>query len=340
MSKKARQFIKELNAAINADKMKGNLMTLTDEGSKVLSGLSSGSVELNSALSGTPHVGYARGRIVEIYGPEQSGKTTLVLHAIAEAQALGWPATFIDAEHALDPKYAERIGVDLEALAFNQPNCGEEALDMVEAVIRKGCPLVVVDSVAALTPRAEIDGEMGSAQMGNHARLMSQAMRKLTALVKKSDAILIFINQIRMKIGVIFGNPETTTGGKALKFYASYRLEVRAPRGGAKTEKSLLSDTVSETGIVTKIKVVKNKLFPPFKRAEIPVRYGVGIDKNLDLLEYLSRRGKFVIPKGAKSKTKKLKFKGKYISKNMLLKVMYEDPEVYAEVLKSYVNIG
>lgn len=336
---KARQFIKELNAAINADKAKGDLMTLKDEGKKVLSGLSSGSVELNTALSGTPHIGYARGRIVEIYGPEQSGKTTLALHAIAEAQVLGWPAVFIDAEHALDPKYAEKIGVDLAALGFNQPYCGEEALDLIEAVIRRGCPLVVVDSVAALTPRAEIEGAMGSAQMGNHARLMSQAMRKLVALVKKSEAILIFINQLRMKIGVVFGNPETTTGGKALKFYSSYRLEVRAPRDGAKTEKSLLSKS-TETGTVTKVKVVKNKLFPPFRRAKIPIRYGIGIDKNLDLLEYLAGRGKFVIPKGAKQETKKLKFRGKYISKNMLLKAMYSDPGIYAEVFKNYVDIG
>jgi len=333
MSNKASNFLKEVNAALKAEK-KGQLMTLKSSGeNRILSGLSSGSITLNNELSGNPSIGYARGRIVEIYGPAQAGKTTLVLHALAEANALGWPTVFIDAEHALDPDYAEKIGVNLNTMGFYQPECGEDALDIVETVIKKGCPLVAVDSVAALTPRAELDGEMGASHMGLHARLMSQAMRKLTGLVARSDAILIFINQIRMKIGVMFGNPETTTGGNALKFYSSYRLEVRSPRGGAKTEKNLTSDTV-ETGIMSNVKIVKNKVYPPFRRASIPIRYGVGIDKPADLAGYLEKTGKFIIPRGAKSKTPKIKIHSKYLSKNMLIKAMYDDPKLYTEVLK------
>lgn len=333
----ARDFIKELNLKIKAEK-KGSLMLLNSAETKITEGLSSGSLNLNMALSGNPSVGYARGRIVEIYGLEQSGKTTLVLHAIAEAQKLGWPAVFIDAEHALDPIYANNIGVDFYALGFNQPYCGEEALTLVERVIREGCPLVIVDSVAALTPRAEIEGEMGAAHMGLQARLMSQAMRKLVGIVKKANAILIFINQIRLKVGVLFGNPETTPGGKALKFYSSYRLEVRAPRGGAKTEKSLDENATIETGINANVKVVKNKVFPPFRRAVVPIRYGIGIDKVEDLVDYLFKAGKFVIPKGAKTKTVKFLFDKKYYSKNVLKALMKKDPSVYEDIMKGVLK--
>jgi recombination protein RecA len=228
--------------------------------------------------------GLPRGRVVEIYGPESSGKTTLALHAIAEVQRQGGVAAFIDAEHALDVTYARRLGVNLAEVLVSQPDTGEQALEIAEQLVRSGaCDLVVVDSVAALVPKAEIEGEMGDPHMGVQARLMSQAMRKLTSVVSRNQAIVIFINQIRMKIGVMFGNPETTTGGNALKFYASVRLDIR--RIGQ------VKDGEQVIGSRTRVKVVKNKVAPPFREAEFDVRYGVGVDRHAEALDLGVERG-------------------------------------------------
>ena len=250
----------------------------------------SGAITLDEALG---IGGYPRGRIIEVYGPESSGKTTLALHAIAEAQKKGGTAAFVDAEHALDPVYAKNLGVNIDDLWVSQPDTGEQALEITETLVRSGAvDIIVVDSVAALTPQAEIEGDMGASHMGLQARLMSQALRKLTAIIGKSKAIVIFINQIRMKIGVMFGSPETTTGGNALKFYASLRLEVRRFESiEAKGEEDAVGNRV-------RVKIVKNKVAPPFKKVELDIMFGKGVSAIASLLDAAVKHG-FIDKKGA-----------------------------------------
>ena len=274
--------MKNVMSAIEKQFGKGAIMALGDEdGEHDIDVVPTGSLALDEA---TGVGGYPRGRIIEIYGPESSGKTTLALHAIREAQRAGGVAAFIDAEHAFDVSYARAIGVDTERLLVSQPDCGEQALAIVEMLTQSGgVDLVVVDSVAALTPKAEIEGDMGDAHMGLQARLMSQALRKLTGIAHRTDTTLIFINQLRQKIGVVFGNPETTTGGNALKFYASMRLDVRRI-GPVKVSEEAI-------GSRTRVKVVKNKLSPPFREAEFDIRWGTGIDSAADLIDYAMQLG-------------------------------------------------
>jgi recombination protein RecA len=262
----------------------GSVMTLGSQAGIAVETIGSGSIALDAALGG----GYAKGRVVEIYGPESSGKTTLTLHAIAEVQRAGGTAAFIDAEHALDPEYARKIGVNVDELVISQPDYGEQALEIVDALVRSGAvDLIVVDSVAALVPKAEIEGNMGDSFMGLQARLMSQALRKITGVISKSNTTVIFINQLRMKIWVMFGNPETTTGGNALKFYASQRIDIRRKE---KIETGT-GDDKEAMGNRVKIKIVKNKIAPPFREVEIDVLFNEGISRLGEIIDIGSDKG-------------------------------------------------
>jgi len=276
MDEQKRKALQAALGQIERQYGKGSVMRLGDSPvAQNVETISTGSLGLDIALG---IGGLPKGRVVEIYGPESSGKTTLTLHAIAEAQKQGGTAAFIDAEHALDPRYAAKLGVDIDNLLVSQPDTGEQALEIADMLVRSGAvDIVVVDSVAALTPKAEIEGEMGDAHVGLQARLMSQALRKLTANIKRTNTLVVFINQIRMKIGVMFGNPETTTGGNALKFYSSVRLDIRRV-GSIKNKDEVI-------GNETKVKVVKNKLAPPFKEVRFEILYGEGISRLGELID-------------------------------------------------------
>ena len=303
---------------------KGSIMKLGEKVDTQVSTIPSGSLALDVALGVG---GYPRGRIVEVYGPESSGKTTVALHAIAEVQKQGGTAAFIDAEHALDPKYAQNLGVNIDELLLSQPDTGEQGLEIADALVSSGAiDIVVVDSVAALVPRAEIDGEMGDSHVGLQARLMSQALRKLSGSINKTKTIALFINQIREKVGVMFGNPEITPGGRALKFYATVRLEVRRAEQ--------LKNGTDIIGNRTKIKVVKNKVAPPFKVAEVDLMYGQGISKAGELLDMASERD-IVDKSGAWYSYKEERIgQGRENAKNYMM----AHPEMYDEIEKRVRN--
>lgn len=308
---------------------KGSVMKMGDKTDTNISTVPSGSLALDIALGVG---GYPRGRIIEIYGPESSGKTTVALHAIAEAQKKGGVAAFIDAEHALDPKYARAIGVDVDELLLSQPDTGEQGLEIADALISSGAiDILVIDSVAALVPRAEIEGEMGASHMGLQARLMSQALRKLSGSINKTKTIAIFINQIREKIGIVFGNPETTPGGRALKFYSTVRLEVR--------RSEQIKDGTNMIGNRTKIKIVKNKVAPPFKVAEVDIMYGLGISIVGEIVD-LAAEEDIIDKSGSWYSYKDTRIgQGRENAKQFLL----DNPEMRAEIegkLRAHYGIG
>ncbi|GAA4968078.1 recombinase RecA [Pseudonocardia tropica] len=316
-------------AQIEKNHGKGSVMRLGDQARVPISAISTGSIALDVALGVG---GIPRGRVVEIYGPESSGKTTVALHCVASAQAAGGVAAFIDAEHALDPEYAKALGVDTDDLLVSQPDTGEQALEIADMLIRSGAlDIIVIDSVAALVPRAEIEGEMGDSHVGLQARLMSQALRKITGALSNSGTTAIFINQLREKIGVMFGSPETTTGGKALKFYASVRMDIRRIE--------TLKDGTDMVGSRTRVKVVKNKVAPPFKQAEFDVLYGVGISKEGSLIDVGVEQG--IIRKSGAWYT----YEGDQMGqgKENARKFLKENPDVAAEVekrIKEKLGIG
>jgi recombination protein RecA len=306
----------------------GTIMKMGDTGKIKVETISTSSISLDQALGG----GIPKGRVIEIYGPESSGKTTLALHIIAEAQKAGGNAAFIDAEHALDPEYAKRIGVNINDLLISQPDNGEQALEIVETLTRSGgIDVIVIDSVAALTPKAEIEGMMGDSFMGLQARLMSQALRKLTSIISKTGTCVIFLNQLRMKIGVMFGNPETTTGGNALKFYASVRLDIRRTDkidAGTGEDKEI-------TGSRVKVKVVKNKVAPPFKQAEFDIMFNEGISKTGDLLDTAVKNN--IVTKSGAFYTYKVTKIGQ--GRESAKKFLQENSKIFSEIEKT-IKVG
>ncbi len=298
---------------------KGSIMKLSQKKVADVASISTGCISLDAAIGvgGVP-----RGRIIEIYGPESSGKTTVCLHIIAEAQKRGGMAAFVDTEHALDVNYAERLGLDVDNLLLSQPEFGEQALEIVETLVRSNAiDVIVIDSVAALTPRVEIEGDMGDAQMGSQARLMSQAMRKLNAAIGKSNTTVIFTNQLRSKIGVMYGNPETTTGGNALKFYASVRIDIR--------RKEIIKDGSEMIGNRVKVKIVKNKVAPPFKEVEFDIMYNEGISKIGDMIDVGTEHG--VITKSGSWYTYKSE---RVQGRDGLRKIMVENPDIFEQLEK------
>ena len=304
---------------------KGTVMRLGDKVAEKVEVIPSGSLGLDIALGVG---GYPRGRVIEIFGQESSGKTTLTLHAIAEAQKLGGSAAFIDAEHAFDPSYAKKIGIDVDNLIISQPDNGEQALEIVDGLVRSGAvDIIVVDSVAALTPKTEIDGEMGDSKMGVHARLMSQALRKITGSISKANCVVMFINQLRDKIGVSFGNPETTTGGNALKFYSSVRIDVRRQAAPLKNKDG------EAYGSLTKVKVVKNKVAPPFQKTEFEIIYGEGISKVSEIVDWgtdfdiLSKSGAWYSYGGTRLAN----------GRDAMKALLYDNPEM-AEEIEGKIN--
>ena len=323
------QNLKQVLADIEKQFGKGSIMKLGDSVNREIDVVSSGSIALDVSLG---IGGYPKGRIIEIYGPESSGKTTFALHAIAEAQKSGGKAAFIDAENALDPQYAANLGVNIDELLLSQPDNGEQALEITEALVRSGAiSIIVVDSVAALVPQAEIEGEMGDSHVGLQARLMSQALRKLAGIINKTNTIAIFINQLREKVGVMYGNPEVTTGGRALKFYSSIRLDIR--RG---EQIKLGSDII---GNKTKVKVVKNKMAPPFKTCEVDIMYGTGISREGELVDLGVEAG--VIEKAGAWYS----YNGEKIGqgKENVKEYMKKNPEFFEEVnkkVRDFYNFG
>ena len=318
MKKDKDKTLDQVLADIEKQFGKGAIMKLGEKGVKNIDVVSSGSIALDQALGVG---GYPKGRIIEVFGPESSGKTTIALHAIAEVQKTGGRAAFIDAEHALDPVYAKKLGVDTDELLLSQPDTGEQALEIVEALVRsEAMSIIVIDSVAALVPQAEIEGEMGDSHVGLQARLMSQALRKLSGIINKTNTICIFINQLREKVGVMFGNPETTPGGRALKFYSTIRLDVR------RSEQIKVNGDV--VGNKTVIKVVKNKVAPPFKTAEVEIMYGEGISKEGEVIDIASNMG--IIDKSGAW----FSYKGEKIGqgKENVKLVFKENPQLFKEI--------
>ena len=324
MKKEKDKTLDQVLADIEKQFGKGAIMKLGEKGVKNIDVVSSGSIALDQALGVG---GYPKGRIIEVFGPESSGKTTIALHAIAEVQKLGGRAAFIDAEHALDPVYAKKLGVDTDELLLSQPDTGEQALEIVEALVRsEAMSIIVIDSVAALVPQAEIEGEMGDSHVGLQARLMSQALRKLSGIINKTNTICIFINQLREKLGIMFGNPETTPGGRALKFYSTIRLDVR------RSEQIKVNGDV--LGNKTVIKVVKNKVAPPFKTAEVEIMYGEGISKAGEVIDMAASMG--IIDKSGAW----FSYKGEKIGqgKENVKLVFKNNPQLYAEIEEKVRN--
>ena len=324
MKKEKDKTLDQVLADIEKQFGKGAIMKLGEKGVKNIDVVSSGSIALDQALGVG---GYPKGRIIEVFGPESSGKTTIALHAIAEVQKLGGRAAFIDAEHALDPVYAKKLGVDTDELLLSQPDTGEQALEIVEALVRsEAMSIIVIDSVAALVPQAEIEGEMGDSHVGLQARLMSQALRKLSGIINKTNTICIFINQLREKVGIMFGNPETTPGGRALKFYSTIRLDVR------RSEQIKVNGDV--LGNKTVIKVVKNKVAPPFKTAEVEIMYGEGISKAGEVIDMAASMG--IIDKSGAW----FSYKGEKIGqgKENVKLVFKNNPQLYAEIEEKVRN--